>query len=223
MASGRTVLVWDWKAEREVHVYSDPPAEVRTVAFSPAGDAVMAGGKWYGVKMWRLADGASRTLSKVEMARSMTLVRGTGATPGGYEDLALWEKGPRGDRDRIMISSADSIHVSPDGKLLASSGGMDPVSLFRTADHSLEKKLIGHSSSVRAVAFAPDGRELASSAMDGTVRLWELATGEELQRWDVTPDPHLNSDPGAESICFSPEGARLAAVASDGTLSIWRR
>lgn len=37
----------------------------------------------------------------------------------------------------------------------------------------------GHTGDVTAVAVAPDGRSLASASWDGTVRFWDLATGQE--------------------------------------------
>ena len=36
--------------------------------------------------------------------------------------------------------------------------------------------------SVNAVSFSPDGKTLASGSEDNTVRVWDLATGKELQR-----------------------------------------
>ncbi len=48
---------------------------------------------------------------------------------------------------------------------------------------SLEtQKLEGHTSPVTAVAFSQDGSLLASASHDQTVRLWNPATGQEIQK-----------------------------------------
>ncbi|MFO0845238.1 MAG: hypothetical protein U0797_23125 [Gemmataceae bacterium] len=50
------------------------------------------------------------------------------------------------------------------------------------------RRLAGHTGTVGSMAFAPDGRLLATGAEDGTVRLWAPQTGKELARLEVT-DP----------------------------------
>src|SRR5260370_34286975 len=39
--------------------------------------------------------------------------------------------------------------------------------------------LRGHKAAVASVAFSPDGKALASGSVDGTIKLWEVATGQE--------------------------------------------
>ena len=49
------------------------------------------------------------------------------------------------------------------------------------------QKLEGHTSSVNAVVFSPDGSLLASASGDRTVRLWNAGTGQEVQKFENVP------------------------------------
>ncbi|KOS44725.1 hypothetical protein ACN38_g4304 [Penicillium nordicum] len=73
--------------------------------------------------------------------------------------------------------------------------------------------LEGHSRRVVSVTFSPDGRLLASASWDGTIKLWETATGA-LQQ---TLEGHSGS---IESVIFSPD-SRLLAAGSGRMVQFW--
>ena len=50
-----------------------------------------------------------------------------------------------------------------------------------TNEDTSSRTLTGHTDSVLSVAFSPDGKLLASGSDDNTVRIWDMATGQELQ------------------------------------------
>ena len=67
--------------------------------------------------------------------------------------------------------------------------------------------------SVLCVAISPDGSRLATSSEDGTVKLWDSQTGQEV----LTLRGHTDIVP---SVAFSPDGTQLATAGVDGTVQI---
>jgi WD40 repeat protein len=71
-----------------------------------------------------------------------------------------------------------------------------------------------HDGGVRALAYARDGKTLATAGSDGTVILWDPATGKQVRRIKA----HKKA---VCAVCFSPDGKHLASGDEEGDVRLW--
>jgi hypothetical protein len=74
-------------------------------------------------------------------------------------------------------------------------------------------RLQGRQGEVISLAFAPDGKSLATAGNDGTVRLWDLATGRQVRQLGT----HTR---GFSSVALSPDGKTVASADYGGTIHL---
>jgi WD40 repeat protein len=118
-----------------------------------------------------------------------------------------------------------SVAWSPDGKRIVSgtaSAGLDgPVTSNNSVkvwDASTGQTLFtytGHAGQVYALAWSPDGKEIASGGDDNTVRIWDAATGHTVLLYQGHKDTVF-------AVAWAPNGKLMASASNDDSVQVWR-
>ena len=182
------------------------------VAFSPDGTTLASGGTNHALKLWDVATRANIATLEGRSGDVAFSPDGTTLASGGTNRaLKLWDVATRANIATLEHTSwINSVAFSPNGTLLASGSG-STVKLWDVATGANIHTLWGHTYGVWSVAFSPDGATLASGSGDGTIRLWDVLTGEELAVFPF----------GSPSVAFSPDGTMLASGSYDNTVELW--
>lgn len=94
-----------------------------------------------------------------------------------------------------------------------------PVKKISYQKMFLARTLTGHSLDVRSLAVSPDSKILASGSFDGTIKLWDLETGELIN----TLTGHAEAEELVASVAISPDGKFLVSGSNSygGTIKVW--
>ena len=101
--------------------------------------------------------------------------------------------------------------VSRDGLLLASGGNDRVVKLWDVTTGASVRELKGHAGHIYSLEFHPDGKTLLTGDLLGSIRQWDLATGNLLGTFDAKP---LHTYEGGQQVDFG--GVRGLAITPDG-------
>jgi WD40 repeat protein len=113
------------------------------------------------------------------------------------------------------LRSPTALAVSSDGRQYVMGGAStgNAIRLFDLISSEPVGRLLGHLDDARRLAFSPDGRTLASTSLDRTLKLWNMATGRILLT--------LAEGELLENLAFSPDGTWLGVETATGQLRLW--
>jgi RNA polymerase sigma factor (sigma-70 family) len=108
----------------------------------------------------------------------------------------------------------DRVVWSPDGKVLATTGGNSMGRQLCLWDAATGRELhdLPAEEAVMAAAFSPDGKTLAATEPRGAV-LWDVVTGKEVARFEARSC--------AWAVAFSPDGKTLAVADKNNVVQLW--
>jgi WD40 repeat protein/tetratricopeptide (TPR) repeat protein len=194
--------VWNLDDGRELYTVETDALAVTTVAFSPDGRLLV-------------------TNSLVKGSMPAAHPGAVAPRPPLEWSLRLWDAGTGQEVRRCLpapgVVPAELAAFSPDSKHLASGHLDGTVRLWDVGTGKEVHALRGHTGPVNSLAFAPDGRRLASAAIDffkgakGEVKLWAVDGGVDVLTLD-----------GMIDLRFSPDGRSLAAAGPEFTVKVWQ-
>ena len=228
-----TVRLWNALTRRPIGPRISSHHAVTGLALSPDGKVLAVAAD--GLQLWSTATGqrigetlpAADAGGPVAFSPDGSLVAAIG-TDG---KARLWKVATQQETGTAVTvgpgASQGALAFSPDGKTFATVGANGTAALWSVATQRRTGALMtgdapgpsgtpaAGGSPVAAVAFSPNGATLATVGAGGSIRLWDVATQQEIG----TP---MTAGPGPiYAIAFSPDGTTLASADGDGGARLW--
>jgi WD40 repeat protein len=184
------------------------------VAYSPDGKRLVSGHRNKSLKMWDAETGRELATFKAYTGNLCAVALTNdgrclaASSEGNRFTIKKWHASPADEQ--VTFPGHNVPAFSPDGKLIANSA---PLAIWDVATGKQLLTFEADQGGISRVAFSHNGKMLATSAFDKTIKVWDTRSGREL-----TSKIH---DRVAMGVAFSPDDKLLATSSWDGVIKLW--
>jgi serine/threonine-protein kinase len=218
----RVVRVWDVAAGKELRRFEGLSGEVVSVAISPDGNSVAAGCADGRVHIWDANTGRELRNPPSSQGTVDTLAFSSDASSivygGSDRFFHLWPldntgRGSIGYRGN-WSAAITCMLVSPNNRV-ALFGTAEGIWLYEIDVVGRNSRFLGNLSPVASIALSPNTLFALSGHLDGTLRLWEIATGK------PTRAPFKGHGQRVLNVTFLSDGLHALSVGADKAVCLW--
>jgi WD40 repeat protein len=216
-AFDKTARIWNAKTGETISVLSGHTAEVHYASFSPDGTLVATASFDKTARIWDAHTG--KTIAVLE-GHSLQVASAIFSPDGSRIATASWDNTARiwdvttGKQIAVLDHESPlySAVFSPDGSRIVTAADQ-MAHIWDIATGKEVANLKGHKKGLVSATFSPDGSRIVTASWDGTARIWNAATGIEMQL--VRHSGEVNH------AAFNPDGTRIVTSSWDHTARIW--
>jgi WD40 repeat protein len=228
-------VLWDIATGKEVRRFQGHREPVTGAIFSPDGKRLLssagASGRadYNNIFLWDVETGKP-VQAFLHGHRGVDWVLGLALAPDGKIVYSSGDDGvmrqwdvETGKEVKRVGGFLGNVMLSPNGRYLVRAGGGGgkdlSVRIWDTGSGKEIGSLKGLDKGAHALAFLPDSRRILSAEDDGTLRLWDILTGEEIRCFEKI---HTGGA-GLNSQGVSRDGRRFVSYgnARDRTMRLW--
>lgn len=217
----RTIRLWDGYTGSCLRVQDIPGLALERIAFSPDGRRLA-------VANWNASVIDIDTGVLTQLGHVGARARSIAFSSDGSQVVTTATKGGR--QPQSFVRNWDAVRALMVGELVyegdalaAESPNGVRVAVFNADGASMRDAVtgaelfafVGHSHRVQRLRFSPDGRHFLTACDDGTVGVWEAASG----RQSALLRGHSQK---VYDAVYSPDGSRIASCSEDNSIRIWR-
>jgi WD40 repeat protein len=193
------VTLWEVGTWRRLATLKGHTDKIWFLAFSPDG-RTLASNDDETVRLWDVRDHTQRAVFRPARGWGPMFFTRDGrtliASRGSLGGIIVFLDANTGQEQRRIQATYWCLAVSPDGRYLATGGGGLEVIDAQTG--KARWRVSPHGPPIWSASFSPDGKTLAAAGWDGTARLWNVASGQELFTYKASGV--------VWSVPFSPDG-----------------